>query len=159
MPVRVFISHSHEDHTLSAAVAALLRDAVGLDDDEILNTSQAATGLRAGAAVSEELGEAMASADVCLVVVTAAAGERPWVQFEAGGAFFAKKRIYTLLHPSAKLPHTLSGRPVAIDREDEIAMLIDAVREDLAVAAAASSAKLIQAVSRFAAEVKAYNPE
>jgi hypothetical protein len=159
MPVRVFISHSHEDHTLSAAVAALFRDALGLDDDEILNTSQASTGLRAGAIVSEEIGRAMASADVCLVLVTAASGERPWVQFEAGGAHFGGKRLYTLLHPSAKSPQTLSNRPVAIDREDEIAELIDALREDLAVAAIPSTAKLIQAVSRFAAEVKAYNPE
>lgn len=159
MAVRVFISHSHEDHTLSAAVAALLRDTLGLGDGEILNTSQASTGLRAGSVVAEELGQAMASAQVCLILVTAASGERPWVEFEAGGAFFGGKQLYTLLHPSAKSPHTLSGRPVAIERDDEIAQLIDAVREDLEITAIASTAKTIQAVSRFTGEVKAYNPE
>ena len=66
MSIRVFISHSHEDHTLSEAAAALLKDTLGLRDDEILNTSQASTGLRPGSIVPEELSRAMASAEVCL---------------------------------------------------------------------------------------------
>ena len=59
MPIRVFISHRHEDHTLSEAVAALLKDTLGLRDDEILNTSQSSTGLRAGSMAFEELARAM----------------------------------------------------------------------------------------------------
>lgn len=159
MPIRVFISHSHEDHTLSEAVAALLSDTLGLRDDQILNTSQASTGLRAGSMVPEELSQAMASAEVCLVLITPASGERPWVQFEAGGAYFGNKRLYTLLHPSAKSPHTLVNNPTPIDRDDEVAKLIDAIRGDLKLDTIASTAKTIQAVSRFIGEVKAYNPE
>ena len=159
MTIRVFISHSHEDHTLSEAVGDLLRDTLGLRDDEILNTSQATTGLRAGSIVPEELSQAMTSAEVCLVLITPASGERPWVQFEAGGAYFGKKRLYALVHPSAKSPYTIPNNPTAIDRAEEIAKLIDAVRGDLALDATTSTAKTIQAVSRFIGEVKAYNPE
>jgi hypothetical protein len=159
MPIRVFISHSHEDHTLSEAVAALLNDTLGLRDDEILNTSQSFTGLRAGSLVPDELSQAMASAEVCLVLITPASGERPWLQFEAGGAYFGHKRLYTLLHPSAKSPHTLPNNPTLIDRDEEIAKLIDAIRADLKLDAVASTAKTIQGVSRFIGEVKAYNPE
>ena len=159
MSIRVFVSHSHEDHTLSEAVADLLRDTLGLRDDEILNTSQFTTGLKAGSRVGEQLSEAMASAEVCLVLITPASGERPWVQFEAGGAYFGKKRLYTLVHPSAKSPQTLTNIPTPIERPEEIAKLIDAVREDLALDATASTAKAFQAVTRFIGEVKAYNPE
>jgi hypothetical protein len=159
MAIRVFISHSHEDHTLSEAVASLLRETLGLRDDEILNTSHASTGLMPGSMVPEGLGQAMAAAEVCLVLITPASGERPWVQFEAGGAYFGKKRLYTLLHPSAKSPNTLPNNPTLIDRAEETAQLIDAVRGDLDLHVTASTAKTIEAVSRFIGEVKAYNPE
>jgi hypothetical protein len=159
MPIRVFISHRHEDHTLSEAVAALLKDTLGLRDDEILNTSQSSTGLRAGSMVFEELARAMASAEVCLVLITPASGERPWVQFEAGGAYFGHKRLYTLLHSSAKSPPNLPNDPTLIESDEEVAKLIDAIRADLKLDAIASTARTIQAVSRFIVEVKAYNPE
>lgn len=159
MPIRVFISHSHEDHMLSEAVAALLKDTLGLRDDDILNTSQSSTGLRAGSMVFEQLSQAMGSADVCLVLITPASGERPWIQFEAGGAYFGHKRIYSLLHPAAKSPHTLPNEPILIGSDEEVAKLIDALRADLKLEAIPSTARTIQAVSRFIGEVKAYNPE
>ena len=109
--------------------------------------------------VPEELSRAMASAEVCLVLITPASGERPWVQFESGGAYFGKKRLYPLVHPSAKSPYTLANNPTAIERAEEIGKLVDAIREDLELAATPSAAKTIQAVSRFIGEVKAYNPE
>ncbi|MGD1890807.1 MAG: TIR domain-containing protein [Cyclobacteriaceae bacterium] len=159
MAVRVFISHSHEDHMLSSALTELLCNTLGLQEEEILNTSQVNTGLVPGSIVSEELREAMTSAEVVLVVITPASGERPWVQFEAGGAFFSSKRLYILLHPSAKSPHTLPNNPTLMEQDEEIAKLIDAIRNDLEIKVAASTVKTIQAISNFIGEVKAYNPE
>jgi len=157
--VRIFISHSHEDHTLSAAVAALLTDALGLRDDEVLNTSHSGTGLQAGSAVTEGLAKAMSSAEVCLVLITPGSGGRPWVQFEAGGAYFGNKRVYSLLHPAAKSPPTLTSVPTRIDSADEIAVLLDAIRLDLTLETAVRLPRVLQAVSRFVGEVRAYNPE
>ena len=57
MPIRVFISHSHEHHMLSDAVAALLKDTLALCDDDILNTSQSSTALPAGSIVVEQLSQ------------------------------------------------------------------------------------------------------
>ena len=159
MPIRVFISHNHEDHTLSEALAALLIDTLGLHDEDILNTSQATTALRPGSSVAEGLRQAMDSAEVCLVLITPASSERPFVQFETGGAYFGNKPLYPLLHPSAKSPYTLPNNPTRIDNDGDIAKLIDALRDDLKVDAKASTAKIIQAVSRFIGEVNAYNPE
>ena len=109
--------------------------------------------------VFEQLSQAMGSADVCLVLITPASGERPWIQFEAGEAYFGHKRIYPLLHPSAKSPHTLPNEPILIGSDEEVAKLIDALRADLKLDAIPSTARTIQAVSRFIGEVKAYNPE
>ena len=95
---------------------------------------------------------------MCLVLITPASGERPWVQFEAGGAYFGHKRL-SLLHSSAKSPPTLPNDPTLIESDEEVAQLIDAIRADLKLDAIASTARTIQAVSRFIAEAKAYNPE
>jgi hypothetical protein len=46
-----------------------------------LRSDAVVTGLKAGAIVHEELREAMASAEACLVLITPASGDRPWVQF------------------------------------------------------------------------------
>jgi hypothetical protein len=70
MSIRVFISHSHEDAVLSRAVSALLSDALGLPEEQILNTSQPSTGVKAGSVVHEEVRAAMNSAEVCLVLIT-----------------------------------------------------------------------------------------
>ena len=157
--VRVFISHSHEDKVLSAAVEYLLSNTLGLSDEEILNTSQASSGIKPGSGVHDQIVTAMDSAESVIVLITPASGERPWVQFESGGAFFRNKPLYVLIHPSAETPGTFSKKPVAIDRVDEVANLIDAIREDLKIEKIAGIAKTIKAVSSFVAEAKAYNPE
>lgn len=158
-PVRVFISHSHEDILLSKAVSELLCDTLGLSDKEILNTSQPSSGLRPGSVVPEGLKEAMDSAEAFLVLITPASGDRPWIQFEAGAAYFGNKPLYVLIHPSAEAPRTLQNKPIAIDRDDDVANLIDAIRADLQCDTIVTIAKTLQAVSAFVAEAKAYNPE
>ncbi len=160
MPTRVSISHAHEDHTLSSAVATLLGATLALRGDEILNTSQASTGLRPGSSVREALREAMESADVCLVVLTPESAERQFVEFELGGAYFGRRRLYLLLHPSATSPpDTIQVNATRIDRVDEVATLIDAIREDLKLTSHSSTAKTLQAISRFTEAVQAYKPE
>ena len=67
--------------------------------------------------------------------------------------------FYPLLHSSAKSPPTLPNDPTLIESDEEVAQLIDAIPADLKLDAIASTARTIQAVSRFIAEAKAYNPE
>ncbi len=159
MPIRVFISHSHEDYVLSKAVSDLLIETLGLRDEQILNTSQASTGLLPGSNIHEELRDALSTSEVVLVLVTPASGNRSWIQFEAGGASAQHKPIYVLMHPAATPPDTLPNKRTIIDRIDEVANLLDAIRTNLKLELTGSTAKVIHAVSAFVAEAKAYNPE
>lgn len=160
MPVRVFVSHSHEDRVLSRAVRRLLFDSLGLKDDEVLVTSDASTGLDQGSKIHEELLKAARSAEVFIMLITPASGDRPWLNFEGGAADSLDKRVYVLKHPAAAMPATMAHRKAtSIDNDGELAALIEAIRSDLGIETPPGIAKTIEAVSDFVAEAKAYNPE
>jgi hypothetical protein len=87
LPDRIFISYVHEDHAIAAAIGDLLKSQ-GLQNifftgDEWL--------LYAGEIWLERIRTELDAADVVLCLFSKSSINHPWVHFEAGAAWLAKK--------------------------------------------------------------------
>jgi hypothetical protein len=84
----VFISFIHEEERVATAVQALLKEKLGEEFRVFLSTD-----LRAGHVWLERIREELTQARVIVSLLSPRSIARPWVNFEAGAAWFAHKPI------------------------------------------------------------------
>ena len=106
--IRLFISHSNEDVELASLIVALLSTALGLRSKDIRCTSLDGYRLPGGADVDEQLREEALSADSFIGIVSPQSMSSPYVLFELGARWGARKHLIPLLAHTLK-PHALKG--------------------------------------------------
>jgi hypothetical protein len=112
----IFISHIHEDEEAAKAISSFLNDKLnGSMTDRLRGQASHKSStriflssnqfqIRLGDDWLEKIRSALNSARVVIALFSKAALTRPWVHFEAGGAWFAKKKLIPVclgnLHPA-----------------------------------------------------------
>ena len=93
----IFISHIHEDAKAATAIGHFLRGKLNLGKTStsgnkvFLSANQFQ--VRVGDDWLQKIRSALNSAKVVIALFSDAALNRPWVHFEAGGAWFAEKKL------------------------------------------------------------------
>jgi uncharacterized protein YegL len=87
----VFVSHAHEDAQIAVCLKDFLNEAFP-DALDVFVSSDGAS-IRAGDNWSCAVEVAIRRAEIVLVLLTAKSIDRRWIYFEAGGAYFAGKRV------------------------------------------------------------------
>ena len=106
---QVFISFVHEDSRVAAAVQSLLQQELQLHGDVFLSSDQSQ--VFAGDMWLDKLREALDSARVVVLLLSARSLSRSWVNFEAGAAWLAGKRVVPCCYGRTSkdgLPHPYS---------------------------------------------------
>jgi len=86
----VFISFIHEEEKVAQAVQALLREKLN-KRDVFLSSDQ--WQIHAGEIWLDRIMKELTTAKVVILMLSKRSVERPWVNFEAGGAWLAKKAV------------------------------------------------------------------
>ena len=98
--IRVFLSHSHADTDLAAALTDLMLRALPLSNPEVRCTSVPGHKLPSGAHTSTQLRREIGQADVVVGLVSAASLDSLYVVFELGARWGSKKPLLPLFAPS-----------------------------------------------------------
>lgn len=115
----VFISHIHEDEKIANAVSRFLLDRMS----QRLTSSQSTQAIKVFLSENEfqvrlgddwlkKIHDALNSAKVVIALFSSNALQRPWIHFEAGGAWFAQKSLMPVCLGSldpARLPKPYSN--------------------------------------------------
>lgn len=132
----IFISHAAANSRLARALAA----AVGGSQTDVRAFLSSRPGdIDADHQWMSDVEAALRSADAFVIVLTPESVLRPWVNFEAGAAWFARRRLVLVriqaLQPH-EIPSPLSSRQIyALDKPDELAAIFDNLGLPLAGAA------------------------
>jgi hypothetical protein len=107
---RLFESFVHEDEKVAAAVQDLLQTELDLREDVFLSsdTSQ----IFAGDPWLPKIKEALSAATIVILMLSRRSVARPWVNFEAGAAWLADKKIIPVCYDNLSndaLPHPYSA--------------------------------------------------
>lgn len=96
MAINVFISHISEEGN----IALLLKEIISRDFGEHVKVfvSSDHTSIDAGAVWLTTLKEALVKADVVIILCSNASVQRPWVQFELGGAWLRGTPVIPICH-------------------------------------------------------------
>ena len=86
---RIFISFVHEDESVASCVKRLIEKELGVDVFLSSDKSQ----IYAGDSWLEKITTALKEADVVLLMLSQRSLRRPWVNFEAGGAWLLSKTV------------------------------------------------------------------
>jgi hypothetical protein len=126
----VFISFIHEEGTVASAVQRFLKKK--LDDREIFLSSDQWQ-IYAGEIWLDRIRAELDSAKVVILLVSRRSAERPWVNFEAGAAWLAKKAVLPVCFGGmlkGTLPKPYSGIQ-ALDLRTEPYYLLTSVAHHL----------------------------
>jgi len=99
----IFISHIHEDLLAALGVNAFLRAKLPRDTGIFLSSSQ----LQIGDEWLERIRRALRDARIIIALFSPQSITRPWVNFEAGGAWFSDDKILMPLCIGGIKPETL----------------------------------------------------
>ena len=111
MALEVFISHAHKDELLARSLVLFLMNGVGIDRREVRCSSNVATGLSSGAAISDELRRDIKRCRIFLPLVSSNSIQRDFVAFEIGAAWGLKKDVFPVVYGrlhKAQLPSLLT---------------------------------------------------
>lgn len=111
MALEVFISHSHRDQKIAAALVNFLNAGVGLETREIRCTSYSPAGLLAGNSISSELRRDIKRCKYFLPLITSNTPTSEFVAFEIGAAWILEKDTLPLIYKKKarqELPTVLS---------------------------------------------------
>lgn len=97
----IFISHIHEDAEIAYCLKAFLDDSF-LEFFDVFVSSDGAS-IRVGENWSAAIETALKRSELVLVLVSPGALERRWIYFEAGGAYFAGKRVIPICCRDARI--------------------------------------------------------
>jgi len=108
MKPTVFVSHVHESSELASALSTEISRLL-LDGVDFFVSSDRSS-IIGGDRWLDKIDAALANAEIVLVLCDRNSLLRPWINFEAGGAWVAKKRVVPLCHGDLtpdQLPHPL----------------------------------------------------
>lgn len=109
--IRLFISHSAYDTTLAEHVVRLLRSALNLSASEVRCTSVDGYRLPGGADTDDQLRQEVHATDAFVGIVSTASVRSPYVLFELGARWGARKHLLPLLAPGTA--PSIMGGPLA----------------------------------------------
>lgn len=95
--IKIFISHSSQDHELVLALVQLLRNAFNISSEEIRCTSLDGFRLPLGAPVAEQIKTEVHGARVLLALITPSSLSSSYFLFELGARWGAKLPLYPLI--------------------------------------------------------------
>jgi hypothetical protein len=130
----VFISHTHADEDLAAAITTLLTNGLGLSPDEILQSSSRTSRLRGGGRLNEKVLEKLQGAAVGVVLLTPASVDKWWPAHELG-VLWSRGVPYILVGVEVN-PNALGGLaagehvPELEQAADDILELVQGALED-----------------------------
>ena len=107
---KIFISHIHEDHQAALYLAEFLHAKLELRQEDIFLSSNQQISL--GSEWLQSIGRSFSAAAIIIALFSEEAAKRQWVHFEAGGAFFHKKKCLIPLCIGGIMPTDL-GKPYA----------------------------------------------
>lgn len=127
----VFISHIHEHAAIATRLADWIRKHL-LGALTVFVSSDGAS-IRGGDQWMEKIEEALCDAQVVIVLCSPDSLKRPWVFFEAGGAFFMRARVIPICLPglaAGDLPTPLSFlQAYELSRPEHLRQLIEILAE------------------------------
>lgn len=130
---KVFISYIHEEEKVAEAVQSLLRDKLVPREDVFLSCDE--WQVFAGEIWLERIKDELESAEVVILLLSSRSVKRPWVNFEAGAAWFKDRVIIPACIgdlSKEKLPKPYSSLQ-ALNLMDEAYYLITSVAHHLGV--------------------------
>jgi hypothetical protein len=139
MALEFFISHSHKDKPLAAALAQFLISGVGVPGKEIRCTSELGMGLESGSDVSKQLRSDIKKCSYFLPLLTTNSVASEFVSFEIGAAWVLDKDIRPLVFglDTSKVPSLLKGIVYRdISKQDQLVLLAQELSEEIFVKAA-----------------------
>ena len=97
---RIFISHSHSDEAITYKLVNFLLAALGLQEKDILCTSNPDQGLSySSSSITDQLKEQLKNSEALIVLITADSLHSAWIPFEAGSFWTTDKPIIPILGP------------------------------------------------------------
>jgi hypothetical protein len=127
----IFISFVHEDQWVAERVKALLEEVLNLEKDVFLSGDKRM--VYAGDMWLEKIKAGLTDAKVVILMLSKRSMSRPWVNFEAGGAWLTNKVIIPCCYGTqtkGTLPHPYSSIQ-ALDLADEMDFLVQSVHHHL----------------------------
>src|SRR3984893_11061329 len=125
---RLFVSFVHEDEKLASAVQGLLQTELNLHEEVFLSSDKSQ--IYAGDLWLQKIKEALSAAELVLGQRSVA---RPWVNFEAGAAWLADKKVIPVCYGNLSkdaLPHPYSAIQ-ALNLQSEAYYLLKSVNHQL----------------------------
>lgn len=150
----IFISFVHEDHWVAERVKGLLEDVLGLEKDVFLSGDQRM--VYAGDMWLEKIKGGLTDAKVVILLLSKRSMSRPWVNFEAGGAWLTNKVIIPCCYgdqTKGTLPHPYSSIQ-ALDLANEMDFLVQSVHHHLDLLTPVPPNQYERAVTRASKERK-----
>ena len=133
-PLRVFISHIHEEAALGAVVSSCIKDAFHARSVTTFLSGDAQD-LPAGRKWIEVIEQELDQAAVVVALLSPASLRRPWVNIELGAAWIKHRHIIPLCHSDLRvgdLPRPFGDfHGVGLDQDDAAERLIGGVADGL----------------------------
>src|SRR6202171_2042033 len=107
---RLFVSFVHEDEKLASAVQDLLQTELNLREEVFLSSDKSQ--IYAGDLWLKKIKEALSAAEIVILMLSQRSVARPWVNFEAGAAWLADKKLLPVCYGNLskdELPHPYSA--------------------------------------------------
>jgi hypothetical protein len=128
---RLFESFVHEDEKVALAVQGLLETELDLREEVFLASDKSQ--IYAGDLWLQKIKEALSVAEIVILMLSRRSVARPWVNFEAGAAWLADKKIIPVCYgnlPKDTLPHPYSATQ-AVNLPSEAYYLVKSVNYQL----------------------------
>jgi hypothetical protein len=143
---RVFISFIHEDEPVASAVQNLLAQELNLNDEVFLSSDRSQ--VYAGVIWLDKIKGALGEAGVVVLMMSSRSVRRPWVNFEAGGAWLAGKTVIPCCFGTmtkARLAHPYSSIQ-SLDLPGEAFYLLESVYHHLDLQSAKPTSPFVKAL-------------
>jgi len=128
---RLFVSFVHEDEKVAKAVQGLLQTELNLGKEVFLSSDKSL--IYAGDFWLEKIKEALLAAEIVILMLSQRSVARPWVNFEAGAAWLADKKLIPVCYGNLSkdaLRHPYSAIQ-ALNLQSEAHYLVQSVNHQM----------------------------
>lgn len=154
MPAQVFSSFVHEDQKVADGVKLLIETELKLEDSVFQSSDK--TKVYAGDAWLQKITDALREAEVVVLLLSRRSVKRPWVNFEAGGAWLAGKKIVPCCYGNQQkgsLPHPYSALQ-AVQLPEDAHYLLESIHAHLGLKTAKPPTPFLKWVTKEYGEGK-----
>jgi TIR domain len=130
---RLFVSFVHEDEKVASAVQGLLQTELNLREEVFLSSDKSQ--IYAGDLWLQKIKEALSAAEIVILMLSQRSVARPWVNFEAGAAWLADKKVIPVCYGNLSknaLSHPYSAIQ-ALNLQSEAYYLVKSVNHQLSL--------------------------